>query len=132
MNRVRPWVLCGVLVVLSGVAYSPLCENGFVDYDDENFIVNKPYLIERPSPSRDFGGHGQMTKASLLDATDLDVVPTGWLAFPRTFKRSAEPVACRCSRPEHVLAYRQRLALILALPPTDRGTMAELPCGSVV
>jgi hypothetical protein len=46
MNRIRPWHLCGVLVVLSLVAYSPLRENGFIDYDDENFITKNPHLVE--------------------------------------------------------------------------------------
>ena len=52
MNRIRPWHLCGVLVALCLVAYSPLRENGFIDYDDENFITNNPHLIEGPTWSQ--------------------------------------------------------------------------------
>src|SRR6266849_2341861 len=46
VSRIRAWHLCAALLGLTVVAYIPLSQNEFVDYDDAVYITKNPKVLD--------------------------------------------------------------------------------------
>lgn len=51
MSGTRVWAMRGVLLAMTALAYVPVWNNDFIDYDDEPFITKNPHLMKALTPA---------------------------------------------------------------------------------
>jgi hypothetical protein len=92
MPRVRVFPLCAVLLLLTAVAYLPVWQNDFVDFDDEVYLTSNPGVLGGLTP------HGFAWAWTNSEAPYW--IPLPWLSF----QLDAQCFAARDSRGNVVLS----------------------------